>query len=101
MSIGTDGQGRLAILNAAASRVTGTPEQAALQMRAAVQVADGQHPPFVVWPGQITHTERRVWLESELAKADELIARQQERIKQDEHAEQEEPKPRLGMPTGG
>ncbi|WP_278438326.1 hypothetical protein [Pseudomonas oryzihabitans] len=84
----TDALSRQAILSAAATRVSGTPEQAALQMRAAVQVADGLHLPFVVWPEGLTHTERRSWLEGEIARVDERLARQAERIKQDECAAQ-------------
>lgn len=71
MSISTDGQGRLAILNAAATRVTGTPEQAALQMRAAVRVADGQHPPFTVWPEGLSHEEKSSWLAEESKRESE------------------------------
>ena len=75
MSIAHDGQGRLAILDAAASRVTGTPEQAALQMRAAVLVADGKHAPFAVWPEGLSHEEKAEWLATEAALEKERAER--------------------------
>lgn len=75
MSNAYDGQGRQAILNAAASRVSGTPEQAALQMRAAVLVADGQHQPFVVWPEGLSYQEKVAWLAAEETREKERAER--------------------------
>lgn len=76
-----DGQARQVIMTAAASRVTGTPEQAALQMRAAVQVADGQHAPFVVWPEGMSREEKAAWLSREIALEQEREDRYQAILK--------------------
>lgn len=58
-------QEREIAIAAIATRVTGTPASAALQLLAGIAVLNGNHEPIAIWPDDSTRESRAAWHERE------------------------------------
>lgn len=52
-------------ISAISARATGKPDVAAVEILAGIAVFDGNHPPILLWPNDITREEKAAWHRAE------------------------------------
>ena len=53
------------VISAISARATGKPDVAAVEILAGIAVIDGHHPPFLLWPNDMTREEKAAWHRAE------------------------------------
>ena len=54
-------------ISAISARATGKPDVAAVEILAGIAVIDGNHPPILLWPNDMTREDKAAWHRAEAA----------------------------------